>query len=80
MLLRFILFIVFLWAIYRLWRRFTLMKHTINTLHAAPNAEPMTKCAYCDLHIPEKQSIKTMQHAFCCEDHRREFVSTHDQY
>ena len=35
----------------------------------------MVKCAYCGLHIPKQEALDQDEVFFCCEEHRKAFIT-----
>jgi len=37
---------------------------------AAPPAQSMVTCAYCGVHLPASESLRSGDQYYCCEQHR----------
>ncbi|WP_275689200.1 PP0621 family protein [Nitrosomonas sp. HPC101] len=49
-------------------------KHSADTTSGV--AEDMVRCAYCDVHLPESESIVGNGHNFCCVEHRQLYLQS----
>lgn len=73
-IIRLILLAIAVWLafrIYRNWKR-----------SAPPLAEPpppsrigtMVPCDLCGLHIPDSEAVRTLDHTYCSDEHRRQHL------
>lgn len=67
-------FLVF-WLL-KLFRR--KQKHSADTNLGA--VEDMVRCAYCDVHLPESESIAGSGHNFCCVEHHRLYLQSRSHH
>ncbi len=38
---------------------------------SASPAEAMARCEYCNVHVPDSEAVRSDDHTFCSDEHRR---------
>lgn len=79
LIIRLIIFVVLLWAglkLYRMYREWKQERDELAHRGGQPldNAQ-MVRCAYCRVHLPEDEALRSGQQWFCGENHRDRFLA-----
>jgi uncharacterized protein len=74
MFLRLLLILFLGWIIWTVGRRtyvsYWQNQKNLPTSPLSPPAEVMVRCAFCGLHVPNKEAIYSANTVFCCEAHK----------
>ena len=74
-LFRVLFWIALIAAAFWLWRRFTRSRST--TSSPRPQAEPMVRCAHCQVHLPQHLALQQDNQWYCSQAHLEQ--ARHDQ-
>jgi uncharacterized protein len=66
---KYILFGLALWVIYRILRYFLSKRSHQQTASSEVKSVDSVKCAYCGLHIPKTEALKRGSDYYCCKAH-----------
>ena len=73
-IIRIIIAVFLIWLALRLYKSFRKKLSDSRSGEAKPakSGEKMQQCAYCGLHIPQKEAIKAGSHYYCSRDHEHQ--------
>ncbi|WP_328716968.1 PP0621 family protein [Halomonas elongata] len=77
LLIRLIIFAVLFFAglkLYRMYREWKLDRDADDRQDASPG-NPMVRCAWCKVHLPENDALREKGEWFCSPDHRDKYLA-----
>lgn len=78
LLIRLIIFAVLFFAglkLYRMYREWKLEREELLEHDESPNdSNPMVRCTYCNVHLPEHDALRERGEWFCSSAHRDKYI------
>lgn len=69
-LIRLLVIVAIVWLAFVLFKRWLAGKNQPRSGPASRSQERMVKCAYCGVHVPESQALRSGDQTFCSPEHR----------
>ncbi|WP_043531609.1 PP0621 family protein [Litchfieldella xinjiangensis] len=77
LIIRLIIFVVLLYAgikLYRMYREWKLERDAPAERQRV-QGDPMVRCIYCKVHLPESEALRERGEWFCSRDHRDKYLA-----
>ena len=77
LLIRLIIFAVLFFAglkLYRMYREWKLEREELLEEQPGQEGNPMVRCSWCQVHLPESDALRERGEWFCCSAHRDRYL------